>query len=172
MSLKAKVRIKEFDPGVLERLKKSTKETRVVVGLPKDAAPYPDGTPVQGVGATHEFGAEGIFTFTGRSGDRVTVNGIPERSFLRSTLDQNEDQYLKMLEKGILNFVEKGTPLRHALGSVGLQATGDVQQMITDIQEPPNSPQVVKAKGSSNPLIDTGHMRQSVNFEVREAKDV
>ena len=52
------------------------------------------------------------------------------------------------------------------LERVGLLTAARIQQEITDLRQPPNSPATIAAKGSSNPLIDTGKLRQSVSYEV------
>ena len=49
---------------------------------------------------------------------------------------------------------------------VGAYAAGEVQERITDLREPPNAPRTIEAKGSDNPLIDTGFMQRSVSWEV------
>jgi len=53
-------------------------------------------------------------------------------------------------------------------GRWGSIAKGMVQEQITDTYEPPNAQSTIDAKGSSHPLIDTGHLRQSVTFAVRD----
>ena len=49
---------------------------------------------------------------------------------------------------------------------VGAWAADILQQRIVDLKEPPNSPATIALKGSDNPLVDTGHMRQAVTWEV------
>ena len=49
---------------------------------------------------------------------------------------------------------------------IGAYAADVIQQRIVDLKDPPNSPITILLKGSSNPLIDQGHMRQSVTWEV------
>jgi len=51
---------------------------------------------------------------------------------------------------------------KQALGIVGLAVQTDVQDKITDIDAPP----LVYREG--NPLVDTGHLRQSITYEVDE----
>ena len=46
------------------------------------------------------------------------------------------------------------------------QVAGDVRRNITKLRTPPNAPATITKKGSSNPLIDTGTMRQSVRGRV------
>ena len=134
----------------------SLKPAHVLVGIPRDAIPYPDGTSVALVGAVHEFG----------SGTRK----IPERSFLRSTINDERKTYTKMLSTIAEFAIDEGRDLKDGLAIVGQVAQGDVQKKIVDIKDPPNTPETIRRKGSSNPLIDTGHMRQSVTYEVREGE--
>ena len=44
---------------------------------------------------------------------------------------------------------------------------GLIQRKIVDGTFEPNAPSTIRKKGSSRPLIDTGRMRQSVNFIIR-----
>jgi hypothetical protein len=57
--------------------------------------------------------------------------------------------------------------LDQTLNKLGILAQGDIQQEITDLRDPPNAPATIKAKGSSNPLIDTGEMRSKVTWQVK-----
>jgi hypothetical protein len=52
------------------------------------------------------------------------------------------------------------------LDTVGVVATGKVQEFMTELSSPANAAATVKAKGSSNPLIDEGHLRASVTYQV------
>lgn len=151
MKFTADIKIKDIDPTVLDRLKEAS-SMRAVAGIPADAPTYPDGTSMQDVAIYNEFG----------------TSRIPERSFLRSTMEERQDEYVDLLVKGIEQFVEKGKPLEDTLELAGLKAAGDIQQKITDLSDPPNSPLTIALKGSSNPLINTGAMRAAVTHEVRE----
>jgi len=51
-----------------------------------------------------------------------------------------------------------------ALERLGVFVTGLVRDKIRTISTPPNKPQTIRRKGSSNPLIDTGQARQSIQF--------
>lgn len=100
---------------------------------------------------------------------------IPERSFLRSTVDKNRAKYEASLARVAGHLADgKGARGRaeRELQKLGLTAVGDVQQQIVDIKDPPNAASTIAAKGSSNPLIDTGRMRQSVSFVVVEGSEV
>ena len=52
------------------------------------------------------------------------------------------------------------------MGELGLKAAVDVQEKVLDVKQPPNAPRTIARKGSANPLIDTGHLRQSITHEV------
>jgi len=131
------------------------KATTVVVGLPKGSNAYPDGTSVIEVGAVHEFG----------------VGRIPERSFLRSTVLEKKREYKRLLASLAKKMVE-GMPAPQALGLLGTKVQSDVQAKFTDNDWPPLSPQAAANRkntdpASITPLVDTGHLRQSITYEVR-----
>lgn len=123
----------------------------VRVGVPSEGA-YPDGTPIETVGLVQEFGSE--------------VNNIPARSYLRSTVSDNKKAYTDMLFKGLDSVVQGKTDVTTMLNYVGLQVEGDVKQKITDLDTPANKEATIKAKGSSNPLVDTGLLQSSIIYEL------
>ena len=49
---------------------------------------------------------------------------------------------------------------------LGAKMVADVQEKLTDINSPPNAPATIAKKGSSNPLIDTGGLRQRITYKV------
>ena len=51
-------------------------------------------------------------------------------------------------------------------GRVGAYVKGKIRDSITALKEPPNAPETVRRKGSSDPLLDTGTLRNSVDWEV------
>jgi hypothetical protein len=157
MAYKAKVIEKGDAKKVLDRIKNqfASGDVRILIGLPEDATPYPDGTSVVMVGAIHEFG----------SGDN------PERSFLRSTINEKRDQIQDDLTKVAEKVVDGETSLTSGSRKVGLKYSQLVAKKIVDIKTPPNTLQTIRRKGSSNPLVDTGHLKSQVTFEVREGSE-
>lgn len=131
----------------LEKISDSMKgPNSVKVGLPKGSNDYPDGTSVVMVGAVHEFGSPS--------------KNIPQRSFLRATVQEKRRKYKKIFSKLAKRIVDNEIDLKKALNLVGLQVESDVKEKITDIKEP----ELKHREG--NPLIDTGHLRQSITFKV------
>ena len=114
-------------------------------------AKYEDGTPVAAVAAWNEFGTE----------------TIPERPFFRRALAEAERGVSNILAKGIEP--EKMVVDERLAGRVGAYVAGQVMESISALKEPPNAPETIARKGSTNPLIDTGMMRASVGWSVEES---
>lgn len=117
----------------------------------------------------NEFGTRGGASGGGWGGP------VPERPAVRNALRNgsgaNKDGLAKA-GKEVLKAAAKGGGVagakRAALAKLGAKVQGDIQQEITSLATPPNSPITVKLKGSSNPLIDTGEMRASVSWKIDE----
>ena len=54
------------------------------------------------------------------------------------------------------------------LAMMGEDIKGALQQSINDLETPPLAQSTIDAKGFAKPLIDTGHMLNSVAYEVSE----
>ena len=91
---------------------------------------------------------------------------IPARPFLLNAIRKNRSKYLSMLKSFGMKVLTGEMSLDAALSQLGIAAQGDVQQEITDLKDPPNSPVTIALKGSSNPLIDSGEMRAKVTWKV------
>jgi phage gpG-like protein len=118
-----------------------------------------------GYAAVNEFGSE-----DGR---------VPERSFLRSTVDDNQATYEALLADATGDAVDAmirstGTgaglaSLERSLGRLGIRVQRDVQDRIRAGGTPsiPNAPLTLARKyPATHPLIHTGRMRQSISFKV------
>lgn len=122
----------------------------VSVGF-QQGSTYPDGTEVVDVAAWNEFG----------------TSTIPQRPFMRNTLDNNEDDIRSFVSQQVQSVVNGGTA-EDALKQTGIYVKGLMQEEIRNGSFTPNAPSTIAKKGSSKPLIDTGLMRQSVNYQVRK----
>jgi len=96
-----------------------------------------------------------------------TSRGIPERPFMRNTMRNNRGKYRKAMISEAAGILKGTIAVRIVLAKLGIVAQGDMQQEITSLSSPPNAPSTIRAKGSSNPLIDTGAMRQAVTWEIK-----
>ncbi len=148
------VTFRESKPGWVNKLlKRYNGGAEIAVGFPVGseaaAMTYPDGKKVIDVAIKNEFGI-----------------GVPERSFLRTGGPEFIEDSKPLIEAA-LQRVNAGAKFKDEADKIGMKAVAAIQQKIVDIDTPPNSAATIAAKGSSNPLIDTGLMRQSVTFEVR-----
>ena len=127
----------------------------VEVGVIESAAhKESEGLTVADVASYNEFGTE----------------TIPERSFMRSTL-RKEKSNIKALNKKLLRKITKGKlSTKKGLGLLGQFLSAKISKKIVSIKTPPNKPETIKRKGSSNPLVDTGQMKNSMNYKVYDGK--
>lgn len=105
--------------------------------------------PLAVIAAIHEFG----------------LGDMPQRSFLRSAYDENLPMIDKMIQR-VANGAVYGLGTNAALNQLGNVVQGMVQRKIVDGPFVPNSPATIKRKKSSKPLIDTGHLRQSIRYVI------
>lgn len=96
-----------------------------------------------------------------------TSRGIPSRPFLLNAIRKNRRKYIEALKTSGAKILRGEATLDQTMSKLGILAQGDIQQEITDLRTPPNAPSTIKAKGSSNPLIDTGEMRSKVTWQVK-----
>ena len=85
---------------------------------------------------------------------------IPSRPFLRDSVDA----FLQSMRTQLV----KGGSAEDVLKKIGVFQKGLIQKEIVNGDFVPNSPETIKRKGSDKPLIDTGRMRQSINYVIQE----
>ena len=112
-----------------------------------ESARYENGTQVAQVAFFNEFG---------------TLR-IPARPFFRNAITKNTKKWYSTLGGAI----KAGRDPNNALSIVGEQARGDIIKSITELNTPPNAQSTINAKGSTNPLIDSGLLRRSVTYKVK-----
>lgn len=91
---------------------------------------------------------------------------IPERSFIRDGFDDNIAKITKIIENKLDSFLFGKINKSVFLNFIGLQLSSILQKHLTDLKSPGNHPFTVEEKGSSNPLIDSGRLRQAISYEV------
>ncbi|WP_017903599.1 hypothetical protein [Pseudomonas asplenii] len=87
---------------------------------------------------------------------------IPARPWLEPGVAQATPKILEAIETG----VAAGRSMDQVLGAIGVVAAAEVKVYMTELKSPPNAASTIRKKGSANPLIDTGAMRQSVTHQV------
>ncbi|EMY4690305.1 hypothetical protein AAYT81_002588 [Yersinia enterocolitica] len=137
--------------SVMDKLNKvggSLSSVQLKVGFLKGAT-YPDGTSLPMVAAVNEFGNPG--------------NNQPPRPFFRSAISRHSSEWSENVEKLVSSNEGDTEKVLQIMGEV---ISGHIRESIRELVEPPLSEATIKAKGFSKPLIDTGHMLDSVDYEV------
>lgn len=93
---------------------------------------------------------------------------IPERSFIRSTFDENLDSWVAFFAKRIEKICQAEMTAKQAYDQLGARIVGDVQKKMRNLRTPPLSGVTIagRKRHSSNPLVDTGQLRQHVTWRV------
>lgn len=91
---------------------------------------------------------------------------IPERAFLRKGYDDNIDDVLKQARRIIPLVIEGEESADYLYKTVGELMSGKIKTYARNLTAPPNSGATTATKKSNNPLVDTGGMINSIDFEV------
>lgn len=187
--MKGGERLQRYLDGILER---SSSAKTVSVGF-LEGATYPDGRSVPANAALQEFGgtihhdagsvtlyrrmaANGThFLRNGRFVKRKDANfsstharkaystTIPPRPFFRNAIRKYGPQWGADMAAIIK---ANGFDAAKVLGLMGMRIKGQIQQSIVDLVSPPLAKSTIARKGSTKPLIETGHMLASVDYEI------
>ena len=92
---------------------------------------------------------------------------IPERSFLRSAIDENRQLIVRFIDQQAINLIVKqNQDIKRTLRLLGLFGVKLVKQKIIKGPFVPNAPATIRKKGSSKPLIDKGRLFGSITFKA------
>jgi len=94
---------------------------------------------------------------------------IPQRSYLRSGFDENLDNIQSTAEKLLKAVIDGKLDAYTFYLTLGEQIRDWLQEYLTNLSSPPLTDKTIKRKGSSNPLMDTGRLRDAIVAEVVEA---
>lgn len=94
-----------------------------------------------------------------------TIN-IPERPFMSNAFDDNRSKYVEALKISAPKILRGEVKVGEVVSKLGIVFADDVREEIINLDTPPNAPSTIKQKGSSNPLIDTGQMKNSVTHQT------
>ncbi|MCK4521418.1 MAG: hypothetical protein KAU20_02505 [Nanoarchaeota archaeon] len=152
--------VRDIDRG-WDRIKREVKKldgAYTKIGLPENAQvgqpqsigsghpPADQMSDLVVIGAVHEYGSK----------------IVPERSFLRSTTDEQRVKIARLQDKALDKMYLGEINAKTAIGLLGEFMTTKVKQKIVALKFPPLAAITKKRKGSTNPLIDTGQMLQSI----------
>lgn len=123
----------------------------VQVGFQADSGNYENGATLAEVAAYNELG----------------TSSTPARPFMRKSFENHEKELQNACDQVNKTLVKGGTT-QQALDELGAFVKGLVQEEIVNGDFAPNAESTIAKKGSERPLIDTGFMRQSVNYQVKQ----
>ena len=179
----------KFQDELAQEFKAFKQTSQVTVGIHEEEGNVESGDlTMAGLGAVHEFGADidhpggtsyGYATKAAADKDQVRFlksgSGymelgktgphkikIPARPWLIPGVTSGTEKILTTIRDGL----EDGLTLDQVNERVGVVAAGEVKKYMTELSSPPNAASTIRKKGSSNPLIDSGQMRSSVNYKV------
>lgn len=127
---------------------------KVQVGITDDGEQHNEaGMTVKELAIIHEFGS--------------IKAKIPERSFIRASMNLHRRKYRLMLAKGAPKILIGRASPTSLLNDVGAQAAQDMRQYIRKGSNfEPLAPMTVAKKGHSRPLLDTRQMERAINHKV------
>lgn len=148
----ARVRISLTGEGRrFEQMLRELQNREVRIGFQHGEASEEDGTDICDVAMWNELGTE----------------HIPPRPFLRKSVDENTAEINSFLQSKKEDFL-RGVSAEQILKEIGIFQKDLIQEKITEGSYVPNAASTIIRKGSDHPLIDTGRMRQSVNYVIRQ----
>lgn len=88
------------------------------------------------------------------------------RPFFRTMIAVESLGWAVLIGKAAKHYEYDG---KTVLQFMGVKISEQLQQAIIDWRYPGNAPYTIAKKGFDKPLIDTGHMKNSVDFEVKDS---
>jgi hypothetical protein len=135
--------------GRIKRETRKAKDAGVKVGVLSDAGPHPNGPDMVLIAAANELGTD----------------NIPARSFIRGTADDRRRDINNTKDRLWTQVLRGRLTVEQALGLLGSEHVGQIQEYMTALDTPPNAPRTIAKKGDANPLIDKGRLRRSIDWE-------
>lgn len=149
----------DIDKGAKRILQdfKEANRSHVTIGVHEDAGEYTEESiPVSVVATTNEFGSK-----DGR---------IPERSFMRSTIDENKNNLHENVKDLTWEILKRKLRVKNGLDKLGFKIQELIKGKILKLTTPPNAPSTVERKGSNNPLVDSRLLWRTINFKSNVKK--
>lgn len=125
-----------------------------LVGIPSDSDPEKDSDiPLATIAYVNEKGS--------------IVNNIPPRPFMKQTKEKAESGSFQKFMRKLLKGLSSGTiTAEKAIKRLGADYEGRMKDIFIHGTFVENAEITKRRKKSSRPLIDTGHLRQSIKYKV------
>lgn len=132
-----------------EMERKLSKRKTMRVGF-LEKARYPNGTPIALIAAIQDGGAPRA--------------GIPPRPFFRNMVANKQSTWSPILAQALKN---SDFDIEKAFKVLGEVMVGQLKSSIDETNSPPLKPATIKRKGFAKPLVDTGHMQSSADYDIK-----
>lgn len=92
---------------------------------------------------------------------------IPERSFVRTSFDAKGEEVFSSGDDLLREVIEGNLSARNFYEILGQTAADTIRNfMVNEVNSPANASLTIANKGSSNPLVDTGRLKDAVDYEI------
>ncbi len=98
--------------------------------------------------------------------NELGTESIPSRPFLRNSVDNHMDEIEAHLKAWCEKILQGEMEAHELMSNMGMLMQGIIRKEISEGSFVPNAPSTVSKKGSDRPLIDSGLMRDSVNYQI------
>jgi len=154
----AKVRTKEIDhgfKGIIKELRKLEYKPFVKIGYPAESKKTNEEhvesefVTVLDIAIWHEFGTES--------------GSLPERSFIRSSFDNNRKKYEKLNKKLLERIYSGRMTVEKALDILGETILNDIKAFLKNNEVTPKSLRAIAQNGKT--LVDTAQLMNSLTYK-------
>lgn len=136
----------------MEKTLEELSKLEVFIGYNASSGNYEDGETILEIAVINAFGT-----------DR-----IPSRPFIQNIDLGYRNKINSFVAAQVKSGLAAGRDAKTIMNAIGVYIKGIIQEEIVKGNWVPNAPLTIKRKGSNQPLVDTGRMRQSVIYIVRK----
>lgn len=158
------VKVENTNPKLLEQLKKRAQKLarrKVAVGFPRGRLNNPH--------YESEHGGQGPSIIDVAIQNNFGI-GVPRRDFMTPATEKWQEWCAEFVDAVKAPLLEGKVNVDDVLGQMGMKGADIISEEIIALKTPPNAPETIIRKGSSNPLVDSGDMSKAPTFELRDVE--
>lgn len=135
----------------------------------------PEGSDLFIIGMANEYGAHipvsnkmrAYMHYQGVHLKKTTTEiEIPERSYIRAGFENSKEFIAEYITRALPLAIDGRLEVDRFYSLLGEVCVSKITDYMQQLRTPPNSDLTIARKGSSNPLIDTGRLIQSITYRV------
>lgn len=137
----------------------------VAVGFIKGTS-RPEKKDGEGAPPIAQVAAWNVFGVRSEDGRQI----IPERNFFRHAMENGRSDLLRLNRINLVRILRGDMTSDKALEQLGAMHAGHLKKAIDSSKAwaEPNADRTIEAKGSDQPLKDTGNMEQGITWQVKQ----